>query len=165
LKSIDVTLPASGNIVSFTVPPGNFTDRLGLYSQFTAIDKSGNEILGDPGYTYLSYPATSSKQNFPSLVFGKSVSSYQLISVPLQLNNSGVTEVFNDLGGYDNKKWRLYSLMSDEIKEYPSFTSIQPGQGFWLIVANETQINPGAGHTFKATPNNPFKVNLKADGI
>lgn len=162
LKTIDVPLPASGNTIPFTIPAANFTDRLGLYCQFTAIDKSGNEIVSEAKYTYLSYPATSTKQNFPGLVFGKSVGSYQLISVPLQVDNSTVTEVFNDLGGYNNKKWRLFSLMSDDIKEYPSFTSIQPGQGFWLIVANETEINPGAGHTLKVTPDNEFKINLKA---
>ncbi|HEX6890805.1 MAG TPA: SMP-30/gluconolactonase/LRE family protein [Chryseolinea sp.] len=162
LKSMDVTFSASSNQISFTVPAATFTDPLGLYSWFSVLDKQGEEVRSLPAYTYLEYGASSSKQVIPDLSFGKKVSNYQIVTVPLDLDNSTVPQVFNALGGNDDKKWRLFSLISESIKEYPAFSSIETGRGYWLIAANQTEINPGKGHTLQVTPDAPFEIALEA---
>jgi len=162
LKTTDVTFSGSSNQIGFVIPAANFTDPLGLYSWFSLTDKAGGEVKSVPKYTYLEYGSSSTKQVIPDLSFGKSVTNYQIVTVPLALENSTVPEVFHSLGGYDDKKWRLFSLLSETIKEYPAFSSIQPGTGYWLIAVNETEINPGEGRTLQVTPDTPFEINLKA---
>lgn len=63
---------------------------------------------------------------------------------------------------YNNKVWRLYSFENNENVEYPSFSSIVPGNGYWFISKNNETINPGIGNTVKVTEDAPFKRKLSA---
>ncbi len=160
LKVNPISFTSDGNSVQVIVPASYFTDPLGLHYWFSAVDKAGNEIQSDKGYTYLKYPATSSKQVIPELKNGKSAAAYQLISVPLVLSKNTIKEVFKNLGEYDNKSWRLFFLTGNQtIQESPS--DIKPGTGYWFIMRDQIEINPGEGVVVKATPDTPYKMSLK----
>ena len=158
LKVDAIPFTTSGNIINLSVPASYFTDPLGLYSWFSVTEKFGNEIPNTPGYIYLKYPATSNAQVIPDLKAGKSVSAYQLISVPLELAEENTRDVFADLGKYDDRKWRLFSFANETLTEEPSV--IETGKGYWFIMRDKKEINPGEGNTVKITPENPFKISL-----
>ncbi len=156
-----VTLPATA-LVSFTIPSSYFTDPIGLHYYFGLIDKNGNEASPtDDGYTYLNYPATSSKQVIPNLIFGKTVDRYQLVSIPLKLTSSDVSSVFSALGADNNTKWRLYSYNGYSNTEMDNRATIVLGSAYWLIVRDPIEINPGAGTTAIANEKSPYVITLK----
>ena len=125
---------------------------------------------------------------------GDAATSYRLVSVPIQATNPSVAAILaDDLGAYDNTKWRLYGLiagqpLSDrnayvEVSESGAFA---PGKSFFLIVREsgktidsdggqsirtdrEYAIPLQTGHNFVATPFNftiPLgKLHLKSGNV
>ncbi len=68
---------------------------------------------------------------------GKTTESYQLVTVPLLLDNPSARAVFeDDLGTYNTEQWRLFSLGADQqYDEFPNTAAVTPGKGFFLAVA------------------------------
>ncbi|MBR9999614.1 MAG: hypothetical protein KFF73_11620 [Cyclobacteriaceae bacterium] len=86
--------------------------------------------------------------DFPDLQFGSSVENYQIVSIPLTLDNADVGHVFDELMPYDIKSWRLFHYSDTITEEYKDgFSTIEPGKGYWLIIRNQTEINTGGGIT------------------
>jgi hypothetical protein len=154
--SEDIT--PSGNTFTKTLNAADLTDPLGLTYYFEITDFSGARYLSTEGNTHLDYPEGLS---IPELRFGSKVEDYQIISIPMALDNPAVTAVFNELVPYDIKNWRLFSYYENDNREYPGFSSITPGSGFWFISKNNVgSINTGAGRTVAATESNPFEIPL-----
>ncbi len=156
-KSVSVALPTTNSIV-YQIPAAEFTDPVGVRFYFSLKDKKDNEVKSEEGYVYKTYPSGVSTQ-IPNLVFGSDATSYQLISVPLELTSNTVGSVFKDLGSADKSKWRMYS--------YPGFTkemstsdNISVGNGYWLIAKNSTTINHGEGKTVAVKEDAPFVLKL-----
>ena len=160
LKVDAIPFTTSGNTVSLSVPASYFTDPLGLYCWFSVTEKAGNEILSQPGNIYLKYLASSNKQVIPDLTAGKKTSAYQLIAIPLELTTKSTKDVFADLGSYDNKKWRLYSITNEKLGENP--LTIETGKGYWFIMRDQTELNPGQGTVVKVTKQTPYKMSLSS---
>ncbi|MBL7873072.1 MAG: IPT/TIG domain-containing protein [Cyclobacteriaceae bacterium] len=160
LKVDAIPFTTSGNTVSLSVPASYFTDPLGLYCWFSITEKAGNDIPSQPGNIYLKYPASSNKQVIPDLTSGKKTSAYQVIAIPLQLTTKSTKDVFADLGSYDNKKWRLYSLTNEKLGENP--LTMETGKGYWFIMRDQTEINPGAGTVVKASKQIPYEMSLSS---
>jgi tripartite motif-containing protein 71 len=160
LSSASIPHTISSNEVQVSVPASFFIDPLGLFLKISLVDKSGNEITGTHHNIYMKYPTTSTTQVIPNLKFGKKANSYQLIAIPLELTTKSTTSVFADLGNYDTKKWRLFSY-DGSIRENPA--SISTGQGYWFIMSNTHEINPGEGNVVKVTQGDPYKISLRAD--
>lgn len=160
LSSASIPHTISSNEVQVSVPASFFIDPLGLFLKIVLADKSGNEITGTHHNIYMKYPTTSTTQVIPNLKFGKKANSYQLIAIPLELTTKSTTSVFADLGNYDTKKWRLFSY-DGSIRENPA--SINTGQGYWFIMSNTHEINPGEGNVVKVTQGDPYKISLRAD--
>lgn len=155
-KSVPIPLP-TGNSIVYQMP--DFTDAVGMRFYFSLKDKEGNEVKSEEGYTYKTYPAASSTQQIPNLVFGKDAGSYQLISIPLELADSRVESVFKDLGKRDKSKWRLYAYAGRTI-ELGLSDAIDVGKGYWLIAKNSTTINPGEGSTVAVKEDAPYVLKL-----
>ncbi len=158
LKIETVPVSSISNTIVYQIPAAHFNDPLGLYSWFILTDKEGSELITEPKHTYLNYPATASQQEIPNLKFGKDQASYNLISIPLNLADASALRVFDELGVYDNRKWRLYELINGNLIEEPK--TILSGKGYWLIAATETRIYPGGGSTMKVTKATPYKLKL-----
>ena len=169
LKSVTVT--NSGNKFEKIIAATDLSDLIGIKYYFEVTDKgTGNLITSDTGRAYVRYLTSSSDQKFPSLSFGDKLSNYQIIAVPLKLSNDNVSSVFNALGFYDNTQWRLFDYGAKDNeranREYGtgSFSTIEPGKGYWLIARNSTTINPGegtaAGSDLLIDETNPFKITL-----
>ena len=146
-----------------TLSPAQFDD-LGLEYYFEATSPTGVKTRSVTGYTYLYY---TNGLPIGDLKTGSTVASYQLIAIPLNLVNGSVGAVLeDDLGAYDNRKWRLFGYQSGALQEYQGpedarLDNFQAGRGYWFISKNPTLPNTGAGTTVRANSLQPYQMPLK----
>ena len=78
---------------------------------------------------------------------GNSQNAYRLISMPLDLDNKRPEDVLiDDLGSYDNKKWRFFDFRGNQqYNEYPDTGNMESGTSFWLILKTTKSIDSGPG--------------------
>jgi hypothetical protein len=79
---------------------------------------------------------------------GDSQTAYRLISVPLDLDDKNPRVVLeDDLGSYDDTKWRFSELRADQTyAEFPNTSSMTPGKAFWLLIKDAGKvIDTGSG--------------------
>ncbi len=68
--------------------------------------------------------------------YGSAQNAYRLISVPFDLDDKSPGAVLeDDLGKYDDTKWRFSELLANQTyAEFPNTSPMAPGKAFWLIV-------------------------------
>lgn len=128
--------------------PGNSVGSRGVEYYISAIDSVENPNR-EPQTSSISISVTISGQGTvapaaqPS---GSEQNSYRIISIPLNLTNKSPMAVLeDDLGKYDNTKWRFFN---ENKQEYPNTGNMEPGEGFWLIVKDAgKKIDSGPGTT------------------
>ncbi len=78
---------------------------------------------------------------------GSAQSAYRLLSVPLSLSSAAPKDVLeDDLGTYDNTKWRFFDYQNGNYVEYANARNFAPGRSFFLIVKDVGKvITAGAG--------------------
>jgi hypothetical protein len=155
----------TGNKFEKVLEDSELTDPLGLEYYFEVLDKSSpaNSINSTTTNAIVFYPASSTSQELPGLSFGTQLRNYQIIAFPFDFNDKSVTSVFAALRDYDRYRWRLFDYTNFDNREYGgTFTNIEPGKGYWLIVRDAVTINPGASQVIRADRANPFVINLSA---
>jgi hypothetical protein len=131
-----------------------------MYYYFEAVDSLGNGFALPETQMILHYDA--SYPEIPNLKFGETVNQYQIVAIPLELQNSNAEAVFDDLGEYNIKKWRLFRHDGIATREYRNgFTTINPGMGYWLIAKESTTIQTGEGKTVRLdSPSYAYNIQL-----
>jgi|GEM_PF-1329996 len=154
-----VNLPnVGGNNFAIEIP-GNQFGNLGLV--YVIYAKDINNIGGYSTPKTVAVETTSQGFGIPIASVGKDVSNYNIISVPLSLEDNTVNGVFGEeLGPYDNTKWRMYRYMGGSTKnqELTGNNTIEPGKGYWLITTIPTPVFTGAGTTTPANSASPFRL-------
>ena len=106
------------------------------------------------------------------LVAGDTTNSYQLFSVPYELDNSQVLQVLeDDLGAYDNTMWRFFDFKNDGsisgCPENPELCFVEadtardftPGRSYFIITRQENIIvDGGPGQTRRTVCNDTIQV-------
>jgi hypothetical protein len=174
-------LQVTGNQEIFEIDiTREMTGNLGMYYYFEAVDSIGNGVALPETQMILHYDTVFAE--IPNLKFGESVNQYQIISVPLALQNSDAEAVFDELGEYNIKYWRLFHHDGVSTNEYRSgFTNISPGLGYWLIAREPTPIETGEGRTVRPDSvthaynldlepgwnqiGNPFDIDIRWDDV
>jgi len=87
--------------------------------------------------------------------FGSERTAYQLFSVTLDLVDKNPLNVLDELGPYNDTKWRFFDLLPNqsyaELDETPSMR-MNAGKAFWLIVKDAGKvINTGTGTSNKTS--------------
>ncbi len=132
---------------------------LGMYYYFNAVDTTGSNLSLDQIQLILHYD--TNYPTIPNLRFGETVNQYQIISVPLNLQNTNAEVVFDELGDYNIKKWRLFHHNGVSTNEYRNgFTNIDPGLGYWLIIKEPTSIATGEGRTIRIDSVTGYQIDL-----
>ena len=155
-------LTASGSRYTGTIPASFVTDE-GLAYTFTATDIHGNVVRNPALGAYsvrVALPEPGISWTLPQ-PGGASPSGYRLLSIPLVLTDARPDAVLSDdLGPYDNTRWRFYALQFDQsVAEFPNAATMDPGKAFWLIVRDEGgSIDTGAGRTVPL--NAPYRLAL-----
>ncbi len=94
---------------------------------------------------------------------GETVSAYRMISIPIQLDDGSPKKVLeDDLGSYDNTKWRFgrWNPQVEKYEEYPDVDNFAPGRAFWLIVKDAGKVID-AGSGTSVTTADSFSISLQ----
>jgi hypothetical protein len=138
-----ISMSKTGDSYQAVIPAAAVTSR-GIEYYITASDYSSNSSrLPASGVTVIQITisgeglAKSAAQ--PS---GSAQNAYRLISIPVDATNKNPDAILlDDLGAYDNTKWRFYELKADQTyAEYGSTSTINPGKSFWLITKDAGKI-------------------------
>ena len=136
---------------TYQISPTLLTDR-GLEFFILTYDSKPDSTRNPREGTHsiqVSIPEPGVVQDLPQ-PHGIDRSAYRLISIPIDAANKDPRAVLeDDLGGYDDTKWRFFErLPSGEFLELPNTSAMEPGKAFFLIVKNPNQfIDTGPGLT------------------
>ncbi|MFZ2906341.1 MAG: fibronectin type III domain-containing protein [Cyclobacteriaceae bacterium] len=149
------------------IPASAFDNDLGVEYYVHAQDLSGTD-QSDLMYAYKSF--TTSSQPIPSIVrFGGTQKTYQMISIPFQLEDEDIQSVFGEaLGDYVKTRWRLVQWQNSTEKyvDPPFFNNeMKLGKSYWFNSTEEVSVKIPAGST-RTNPihnqSSPFKMQLLA---
>ncbi|MDJ1471773.1 Ig-like domain-containing protein [Xanthocytophaga flava] len=166
----DLTLQGlsfTGTITREMIDP----DKIGLEYYFElTFDSTLNSNPSQTTILYAYHKFTKSGRLFSeggALKAGSKTKEYDILSVPLELENTDISAVFrDDLGLYDIKKWRIfhYNTETMESQEYQNgLTQIEPGLGYWFLSRNQAGIDTldtGPGTTVRRNRTNLFPIFL-----
>jgi len=110
-------------------------------------DAADNSVAAQTKTPFVIIPEYSSGLTNPNQQpAGEIAAAYRLLSVPLELNSSLVKNVLNELGDYDNTKWRLFDWQNNDWLEYQNTMEFYPGKSYFLIIKQPNiQIATGSG--------------------
>ena len=152
------------SLYQFTIDREEFLqDPIGLEYYFNVTDIGRLVTQTEVAYTYEQYAEPG--LIFHDLRYGGSRGDYQMVSVPLVLDNSSPDEVFeDDFLTYNKEKWRLFRFQGGgNVENKDGLDAIDPGNAYWLIVKNEpgTPVDTGPGITTQVTKQDPFVIPLR----
>lgn len=133
----------NGSQYDFSIP-GTAIDDLGTQFIILTEDVAGNRLQSD--LYFISRSITNSTIMNTNKT-GTTVAAYNLFTVPVQ-RVSVSSSIQNRLGSYDRTEWRLFTWNpgATSYTEFPGFTNLQAGRGYFLIKTNATTI-PYSGQT------------------
>ncbi|NQV37934.1 MAG: hypothetical protein HQ509_08020, partial [Candidatus Marinimicrobia bacterium] len=145
----------------------SFIKTTGVEYYLEAEDVAGN-IKKEPEDGFYSISVTiptgiPSTRNWPTgIPNGTTVANYQFISFPANPANNTPTDVLvDDLGDYDDTKWRFFTYSSNSWLEFASITKIEPGIGYFLIV-KDAGMHVNTGQASSVNTHEPYSINLPA---
>ena len=140
--SVDMTLV--GDSARVTIPAAFVTPQ--GFEYFITVEDGNGSLVRVPASRWFSTQILLAAPGLTS-TFTLPVSSYRLVSAPMQLQDGRPSAVFeDDFGGYDNTKWRFFELREDQkYYEYPSVSEIRPGRAYWLILKEGGTFTTGSG--------------------
>lgn len=148
--------------------PATFFDESGMEYYFTASDLSLNQSRSPAtGYhkTLLLY--SEENTNIPTLGFGGKKEDWRIFSIPFDLDDKSISSLFDEVVGNTELQVKIdYAFLSykDNIawSEYPSFTTIQRGKGYFSNIVKPLTVR--VGNDLQAPSNdreNLFSLDLK----
>ncbi len=152
---------AGSNQFTGTIPLEFVTPR-GVEYYILAEDNAGNKS---------TFPTSNADENpqvvrveHSNLSFTNSTSAgaYRMISIPFDLDSSTPSSVLDELGNYDDSKWRLLRYVNGVLLEHTKDSNVgnfDPGLGFWLITKNSTSLDAGAGKSVSTSGD--FRITLQ----
>ncbi len=138
--------------------------EIGLEYYFDIVYAGSKTYLTDTFTTFKKYV---SALNGPTLPGGTTVSAYQIISFPFNLDSASSQSVINYLGSLankDNTQFRLfrYNAAAQQYEEYPSqFTTFENGRGYFIITKDGYNLPTYSGLAQQVTSTKPFEIQLK----
>jgi hypothetical protein len=132
-----VTMSGGNGDYSGTIPSSAVTPSgVGYYVE--ALDMSDNSNR-EPAVGYQSLQVSVSGEGVvcsSPQPGGSQQTAYRLVSIPMDASSDSPAAVLvDDLGAYDNTRWRFFELNPDQgYTEYPNTNPMIPGKAFWLIV-------------------------------
>ena len=154
-------LELSGNPPDFVASlPGDIMTPRGLEYYVRVAIGGGAATLppSNPRANPMFLPATMERIENPVETIPR---TYQMISLPLQLNDYSPEAVFiDDFGPYNIRSWRLLRWGGGAYIEYPQLQdSLTSGKGFWLITSGDTPFDLDEAWSTDATT--PFELVLE----
>ncbi len=146
--------------------PSTAVTSTGVEYYIKATDMAGN-VYTHPATGFNSIEVSITGSGFQSserwplgIPNGTSVSAYQLISFPGIASSKSPTNILvDDLGSYDDTKWRFFTYESSDWVEFASIAEIDDGKGYFLITkdANKTITT---SQTRTVVTNEPYEISV-----
>jgi hypothetical protein len=156
-----LTMTRTGNAFQLTIQ-NDWADDLGMEGYFIAEDNSFNKSV-KPVTSYFWYRSPDASKPIPFAAgFNGKEKTFQMFSIPYELNDNDVQNIFETvLGSKDPPTWRLFHFANGDYTEYPSFRKIIHGDAYWFNAVNKDfQIIPGAGQMYAASQQESFVKTL-----
>ncbi len=128
---------------------------------FIQVRENGNVVslpAEDPETQPLFLPTQISELSVP---LETSAWTFQMVSIPLELDAPELVEVLeDDLGPYNTREWRLFRWENEAYTEYPNLgDAFEPGKSFWLITNDGASFDVENGQSTDITI--PFSIQLQ----
>lgn len=133
-ESVDAS-PTTGSNYSTAILP-NWYDMMGMeyYLEVRDSENTTRHPAGNAKHiVWTTHPAPQIPTTL--LSYGRTKNNYRIISIPYETTNP-ITQIFEELGPSDKKKYRIYKYESGAFKEYPSFTTVKRGEGYFIIMSD-----------------------------
>jgi len=137
-------------------------DQMGLDFQVFALDIASNSSDTLAGQIYLQF-GDDNATTIPGLRFGGTIQSYSIISIPYELDNPAIANVFDEYGGFDDTQWRLLQHNSDGscCQEFTrGLTSLEVGDGYWFNARVSRAVQISGGNTPQFSRGNVATIQL-----
>jgi len=144
----------------YDIPLGDL-DEMGVEYYYEVVGRFGSyRALSDTGFTYRYY---TEGINYDQLRSGSQVEAYQVITVPLTLEDSLVSSVIvEDFGAYNKRQYRIFQYQGNQHVEFGEGADVlQPGEGMWLITRRGRNFNSGPGLVVEANARLPYRLTLQ----
>ena len=153
------TVTSPGDNYSVTIEADWF-DEVGFEGYFNAVDDKDNESENTaPVYVYVPTPAD---QAIPDLSFGGQAGNYRIFSIPYELADNRIDEIFKNMGEYDKTLWRIVRYQGGRnVDKKDGLTKIERGQAFWFNAINKPDVKIGTGTTVSKTQSPDFTMTLE----
>jgi len=152
---ISISMSEASGSYSATIGDAEFDD-LGIVLFFEATD--GTNTVQTEVFAIATLVAANTA-SITSLKVSADQLDYAIISMPYQ--SVGVTTILAELGDYDNEKWRLFHYNGSGNQEFPSFSTFEPGRGYWFLNNSVSSISLGEGTSVLIGDNSPFNLSLR----
>jgi len=156
------TLTATGT--TFTYQPAidaSILDELGVEFYFKVTDANGASRESAKQYIYKAVPSEGIK--IPFTRFGGTGESYELFSIPYQVTNNRIDEIFKELGIYKKSQWRLLRYQGGRNVDFgEGITTIELGKGYWFNRKENVEISFSGGIVVNANQTTDAVIRLEA---
>ncbi|HEY5823497.1 MAG TPA: T9SS type A sorting domain-containing protein, partial [Cyclobacteriaceae bacterium] len=149
---------STSSTYEITITPA-MGDDFGLEFYFTASDGTTTAPIKTTS-AYIYKPIAANEKSIQGLSSGGGIENYRIISIPYKLEDNTVLSVFGSLGNYDKSVWRIVHYQNGKNADYPTFTKIDQGLGYWFNSVNAADIKLGTGTVPPFNQESPFKMNL-----
>ncbi|RMG60690.1 MAG: hypothetical protein D6722_20590, partial [Bacteroidetes bacterium] len=157
------SLVITGNGLRYEAPVTlTQVDEMGLEYFFEARSIfPGFVTRTDTQYCWRYYAGGLTVEN---LRFGKDVTDYNIVSVPLDLDSPDIASTIeDDFEAYNVYQWRIWRFAGGTSTEYGSgLDQLVPGEGYWLITKEARSFNTGSGEVVHARDGAPWELPLQA---
>ncbi|MEP1096442.1 MAG: T9SS type A sorting domain-containing protein [Cyclobacteriaceae bacterium] len=145
----------------FVQPEDSWAGELGMEGYIIARDVFGNTIQENSNTHFFLYRELDPVTSIPLIGsnFNGRAESYRMFSIPYELADKSLVSIFDELGGYDQDKWRIFHYSNGQyIELLDGLNNITLGDGYWFnTTVPDFSIEVGAGTVAEdVTPNNPF---------
>lgn len=155
---IDASLVSSLNYKA-TVN-SSMVDELGIEFFFSVVAGNNQSDQTDKRFIYNVIPSGGIK--IPFAKSGGDLSSYEIFSIPYQLESDLVAQIFEELGVADKAKWRLVRFQGGKNVDLSTASKIEPGKGYWFNRKEKIDVSFSNGTVVQRNQTSPFEMTLES---
>lgn len=136
-------------------------DEMGIEYYYEVVGLYGFDARTDTHYTYRFYDQGLDVQDLRN---GRTAEAYNIVTVPLQLEDSLISSVIiPDFGRYNPRQYRIFQYKDKAHVEFNEGADwFTPGEGTWIITRKARSFNTGPGRVVAANDAHPYEWNLEA---
>jgi len=161
-KTKFIQLPAvleTGTTYAATITAA-MLDEIGAEFYFSVSDGSGATRETNLNRIYKGISAAGIK--IPFTRSGGTLQSYEMFSIPYELTDNLIEDIFEEMGTYEKSEWRLVRFQGGRNVDYGAgINRIEQGKGYWFNQLEKIDISFTGGTVTKVNQDSPFVLRLE----